>query len=219
MCEYSSFVGNFVFRSCGYPDMCLASIEIGRRTYEYYHQYIANDFAKTKNILFPNVEDFREQIERTMEVFNLKDSEIDLRKIYYALKADPKMMYRVPLSACQTVVSKLLSNRIYAKKISFKKNPRFILLFYNQTILVSIIPQAMLVLSTPLLNHVFLFEFSPRHVNCFSAHLHSRFLTMLLIYRAEYEPLKHQHKTEAHYRRKRYLYLHPPELLRQLQVL
>ena len=122
LCQYSSFVGNFVFRDCGFPDMCLASIEIGRRTYEYYHQYIANDFAKTKNILFPNVNDFRERIERTMEVFNLKDSEIDLRKFYYALKADPKMMYRVPLSACQTVVSKLLSNRIYAKKISFKKN-------------------------------------------------------------------------------------------------
>ena len=122
MCKYSSFVGNFIFRDCGYPDMCLASIEIGRRTYEYYHQYIANDFAKTKNIVFPDVDDFREQIERTMEVFNLKDSEIDLRKFYYGLKADPKIMYRVPLSACQTVVSKLLSNRIYAKKISFKKN-------------------------------------------------------------------------------------------------
>ena len=121
-CEYSSFVSNFVFRDCNLPDMCLASIEIGRRTYEYYHQYIANDFAKTKNILFPNVDDFREQIERTMEVFNLKDSEIDLRKIYYALKADPKMMYRVSLAACQPVVSKLLSNRIYAKKMSFKKN-------------------------------------------------------------------------------------------------
>ena len=122
LCGYSSFVGNFVFRDCGYPDMCLASIEIGRRTYEYYHQYIANDFAKTKNIVFPNVEDFREQIERTMEVFNLKDSEIDLRKIYYALKRDPKIMYRVSLAACQPVVSKLLSNRIYAKKLSFKKN-------------------------------------------------------------------------------------------------
>jgi len=121
-CEYSSFVSNFVFRDCNLPDMCLASIEIGRRTYEYYHQYIANDFAKTKNILFPNVDDFRERIERTMEVFNLKDSEIDLRKIYYALKADPKMMYRVSLAACQPVVSKLLSNRIYAKKMSFKKN-------------------------------------------------------------------------------------------------
>jgi len=122
MCEYSSFVGNFVFRDCGYADMCLASIEIGRRTYEFYHQYIASDFAKTKNIVFPDVNDFREQIERTMEVFNLKNSEIDLRKIYYALKADSKIMYRVSLSACQPVVSKLLSNKIYAKKISFKKN-------------------------------------------------------------------------------------------------
>ena len=122
LCGYSSFVGNFVFRDCNLPDMCLASIEIGRRTYEYYHQYIANDFAKTKNIVFPDVNDFRERIERTMEVFNLKDSEIDLMKIYYALKRDSKMMYRVSLAACQPVVSKLLSNKIYAKKISFKKN-------------------------------------------------------------------------------------------------
>ena len=121
-CEYSSFVGNFVFRDCNLPDMCLASIEIGRRTYEYYHQYKVKDFKQTKNIVFPNVNDFRERIERTMEVFNLKDSEIDLKKFYYALKADPKMMYRVSLSVCQTVVSKLLSNKIYAKKISFKKN-------------------------------------------------------------------------------------------------
>ena len=33
--EYSSFVGNFLFRSLNLPDMCLAAFEIGRRTYEF----------------------------------------------------------------------------------------------------------------------------------------------------------------------------------------
>ena len=38
--EYSSFIGNFLFRSLNLPDMVLSSIEIGRRAYEFYNQYI-----------------------------------------------------------------------------------------------------------------------------------------------------------------------------------
>ena len=39
--EYSSFIGNFLFRSLNLPDMVLSSIEIGRRCYEFYNQYIS----------------------------------------------------------------------------------------------------------------------------------------------------------------------------------
>ena len=35
--EYSSFIGNFLYRSLNLPDMVLASIEIGRRGYEFYN--------------------------------------------------------------------------------------------------------------------------------------------------------------------------------------
>ena len=38
--EYSSFIGNFLFRSLKLPDMVLASIELSRRGYEYFNQYI-----------------------------------------------------------------------------------------------------------------------------------------------------------------------------------
>jgi hypothetical protein len=38
--EYSSFIGNFLFRSLNKPDMVLASIELSRRGYEYFNQYI-----------------------------------------------------------------------------------------------------------------------------------------------------------------------------------
>jgi len=35
--EYSSFIGNFLYRSLNLPDMILASIEISRRGYEFYN--------------------------------------------------------------------------------------------------------------------------------------------------------------------------------------
>ena len=38
--NYSSFIGNLVYRVHQLPDYVLASIEIGRRGYEFYHQYI-----------------------------------------------------------------------------------------------------------------------------------------------------------------------------------
>jgi hypothetical protein len=38
--NYSSFVGNIIYRKEKYPDMILSSIEIGRRTYEFNLQYL-----------------------------------------------------------------------------------------------------------------------------------------------------------------------------------
>ena len=50
--EYSSFIGNFLYRHLNLPDMVLASIEIGRRGYEFYNQYISKrnkkEYNKTK---------------------------------------------------------------------------------------------------------------------------------------------------------------------------
>ena len=54
--EYSSFVGNFLFRNLNLPDMCLASFEIGRRTYEFYNQYITKTKEIKKNIVFPDLQ-------------------------------------------------------------------------------------------------------------------------------------------------------------------
>ena len=52
--NYSSFVGNFLFRDLNLPDMTLASIEIGRRCYEFKTQYIDKKYKK-KNIILPDV--------------------------------------------------------------------------------------------------------------------------------------------------------------------
>ena len=53
--EYSSFIGNFLYRSLNLPDMVLASIEIGRRGYEFYNQYISKTKDIKKNIVRPNL--------------------------------------------------------------------------------------------------------------------------------------------------------------------
>jgi hypothetical protein len=52
--EYSSFIGNFLFRHLNMPDMCLSAFEISRRTHEWYHQYIIKDKNIKKNIIFPD---------------------------------------------------------------------------------------------------------------------------------------------------------------------
>lgn len=99
--NYSSFIGNFIFKNLMpgvLPDMCLASIEIGRRGYEYYHQYIIKDKEPLKNIIIPRVEDFQILIGKTMEVFDLKEEKIDLKKIYRKLN-DSKVTYRVSLDS------------------------------------------------------------------------------------------------------------------------
>ena len=65
--EYSSFIGNFLFRSLNLPDMVLSSIEIGRRCYEFYNQYITKQNKIQKNIIQPNLKDFNSLCIKSLE--------------------------------------------------------------------------------------------------------------------------------------------------------
>ena len=69
--EYSSFIGNFLYRSLNLPDMILASIELGRRAYEFYNQYITKVKEIKKNIVRPNLTEFRELYLKSLEEFKL----------------------------------------------------------------------------------------------------------------------------------------------------
>lgn len=69
--EYSSFIGNFIFRDENLPDMCLASVELSRRCYEFFHQYISKDKDKKKNIVFPDVKMFARRFVGAKEVFGI----------------------------------------------------------------------------------------------------------------------------------------------------
>ena len=94
--SYSSFIGNVVFRGLRLADMELASIEIGRRAYEFKKQYIEKIERQRKNIVFPNEEDFRESIAQSLEELGKDLVFSSLRELYYALKKS-KFRYRLSL--------------------------------------------------------------------------------------------------------------------------
>ena len=96
--EYSSFVGNFLFRQVtNMPDMVLASIEIGRRGYEFSSQYIDKTKNKKKNIVFPDISDFDDLYTKSLEEFSIKEKLDSLLALYSYIK-NTKMTYRVPIS-------------------------------------------------------------------------------------------------------------------------
>ena len=96
--EYSSFVGNFLFRHVSnMPDMVLASIEIGRRGYEYSSQYINKTKDKKKNIVFPDISDFDDLYTKSLEEFSIKEKPDTMLTLYSYIK-NAKMTYRVTMS-------------------------------------------------------------------------------------------------------------------------
>ena len=98
MPAYSSFIGNFLYRGLNLPDPILASIELGRRGYEFNAQYIEKTKEKSKTIVQPSLQKFDDLIHKSLEEFGIKESFKDLIDLYYVFKKDPKMMYRVPFA-------------------------------------------------------------------------------------------------------------------------
>lgn len=96
--EYSSFIGNFLFRHVtNMPDMVLASIEISRRGYEFSSQYIDKTKNKKKNIVFPDISDFDDLYTKSLEEFSIEEKPDNLLALYSYIK-NTKMTYRVPIS-------------------------------------------------------------------------------------------------------------------------
>ena len=115
--NYSSFIGNFLFRDLNLPDMVLASIEISRRCYEFKAQYIDKTKDKRKNIILPDVNDFNDRYIKSLEEFNIPVEIKDLVKIYYFLK-NAKSRYRVSLDDLPHLeFSRCFSNKSKIKKI------------------------------------------------------------------------------------------------------
>ena len=94
--QYSSFIGNLVYRVHQLPDYVLSSIEIGRRGYEFYHQYILKDKKMEKNIIFGNYE-------KDLNLYSLSLEEIGVRESFnsflemYSFVKNSKVRYRVSL--------------------------------------------------------------------------------------------------------------------------
>ena len=110
--EYSSFIGNFLYRSLNLPDMVLASIEIGRRGYEFYNQYISKTKQIKKNIVRPNLSMFNKLYLESLEEFKLQPIYKDLIELYYFFKKS-KIKYRLSIDQFNLQFSRFTSYKSY----------------------------------------------------------------------------------------------------------
>ncbi len=113
--QYNSYIGNLVFRQEHLPDECLASIEIGRRGFEFATQYIFNRRLRKKTVIFPELELVKSQLALSLEELGIDvpkfNSWID---ILSAVKKSG-VKYRFSTSEAQKLHSEGLFSKIYNK--------------------------------------------------------------------------------------------------------
>ena len=116
--QYSSFVGNILYRNLNYPDPVLSSIEIGRRGSEYLQQYILKTKDSKKNIIFPSLEKFKDHIAKSLEEFGVKETFKGWKEMFDYFK-DSKLWYRVPIDCREQGWSQFKSRHSDVRVISF----------------------------------------------------------------------------------------------------
>ena len=94
--NYSSFIGNVLYRLLGLPDMVLASIEVGRRGYEFHGQYVTKEKIQKKNIVIPEVSGFGDWYSKSLEEFGVSGEAMKPIELYNFLK-ETKCRYRLSL--------------------------------------------------------------------------------------------------------------------------
>ena len=101
--NYSSFIGNLVYRSEKLPDFVLASIEISRRGYEFNHQYILKDKEQKKNIVQGNFDEDKVVYVQSLEELGIDEIPSSFQELYDIIKKS-KTKYRFPLEQCSMMV-------------------------------------------------------------------------------------------------------------------
>ena len=109
--EYSSIIGNLVYRNEKLPDMVLSSIEISRRGYEFASQYLLNIKSKQKNVIFPNFDLVKERVKQSLEELNHPFQFQNYQELFSGLKKS-KIRYRFLL---KDVPSFRVSSLFYIK--------------------------------------------------------------------------------------------------------
>ena len=100
--NYSSFIGNLVYRKEKLFDPVLSSIEISRRGYEFVHQYILKDKEIEKNIIFGNFEKDKEVYRKSLEELGVNLPFETFQELYSQIK-ESKVRYRFPLESCKNL--------------------------------------------------------------------------------------------------------------------
>ncbi len=108
LANYSSFIGNLVYRQEKKPDMVLSSIEISRRGYEFYHQHILKDKKQEKNIVFNRIEVIKSRLEHSLEELGYDTDFKTIQELYSKIKKSG-LRYRLLLKDLtgQVVFSKI----------------------------------------------------------------------------------------------------------------
>lgn len=117
--NYSSFIGNVLYRKHRLPDMVLSSIEIGRRGYEFNIQYIKKEKEIKKNIILPDLKDFNIDYVKSLEEFGVIEKSIKLMDLYSYLK---KSGFRYRLSFEEALPPSQMFSRCFSKRSLILKN-------------------------------------------------------------------------------------------------
>ena len=101
--NYSSFIGNLVYRKEKLPDFVLSSIEISRRGYEFNHQYILKDKEQKKNIVQGNFDEDKVVYTQSLEELGVSKQFSSFQELYDKIKKS-KTRYRFLLDSCNYAV-------------------------------------------------------------------------------------------------------------------
>lgn len=101
--NYSSFIGNLVYRKEKLFDPILSSIEISRRGYEFNHQYILKDKEQKKNIVQGNFDEDKVIYIQSLEELDISEQFSSFMELYKIIKKS-KARYRFPLEQCSYAV-------------------------------------------------------------------------------------------------------------------
>lgn len=116
--NYSSFIGNLIYRKEKLPDFVLASIEISCRGYEFNHQYILKDEEIKKNIVFGNFDEDKVVYTQSLEELGINEKFSSFQELYDKIKKS-KVKYRFPLEKCSYAVFSKNSIRNYQTLYKF----------------------------------------------------------------------------------------------------
>ena len=97
--QYSSIIGNIVYRGERLPDPILASIELGRRGFEYGTQYIYKRRQIKKTVILPDFNSVRTRIALSLEELGICGHVKNWTELFSAVKKSG-MKYRFPLAEC-----------------------------------------------------------------------------------------------------------------------
>ena len=114
--QYTSFIGNIVYRQEQLPDECLSSIEIGRRGFEFINQYILKRRLQQKNVVFPEIESVKSRIVLSLEELSIDVPDFNNWMTLYSAVKKSKQKYRFSSSDAQYYHSEVLFSKFYKHK-------------------------------------------------------------------------------------------------------